>query len=677
MGGGGTGLSLNGGGGATDNYWHIWSSDFGGQEAKGVGVDSQGYIYVTIKDGNTSNPIIIKYDPDGIVQWQKVYSHSNSDNIYDLEVDSNDDVVVAVKSYFNGVGRYGVFKVNSSGVLQWSKQVYHGSGDGPNDAPGLMFIDSSDNIYINGYSNKDTGGGSTYQYFMTRFNSSGTLTLNRHLRRSSGYNIYGTDVVADNSGNIYIAGYGRISSNYNKVGIGKYNSSGTLQWVRSIGNSNHNYGGILATDGTNIFVFAKDGTTNFFEIHKINSSGSSLWKRKLGNGTNDCSVTEMTCDSSGNLYVAGYVNGGFAGGTDGFVAKYDNSGNIQWQKYLGSRDGDYPFFRSTHAGSSLYLAGRFGSYSYGGSGSDYLAVTKLPDDGSLSGYTYGSLSYGDTTLTDSAGSMSLNPVSLTSENESHGTYNGARTTSNVSKSYNVVAMTGGVATGYGSVSFDGTGDCLTIADTSDLEFGSDDFTIEAFIKYTGNPGTGNSTYAIFSKWDNQGAPADKGFILRISDDGGGDNLQWFYTTNGSTNKITTGNTVLSPNTWYHIAFVRNGSTGKFYIDGTQDSATVSFGSDSIKDTGNNFRIGANLDVGSINQEFNGLISNVRVTRQTALYTSNFTAPTSPLTAVGTVGKAKLLCCQSSVSATAGLPPNPWMSITANGNVAASSSNPFS
>ena len=205
---------------------------------------------------------------------------------------------------------------------------------------------------------------------------------------------------------------------------------------------------------------------------------------------------------------------------------------------------------------------------------------------------------------------------------------------------------GGAVDPGGSVSFDGGNDYLTVADNAEFEFGSGDFTLEAFINYTGNPGTGNSTYVIFSKWDNQGPPTDKGFILRISDDGGGDNLQWFYTTDGSTNRITTGNTVLSPNTWYHIAFVRNGSTGKFYINGTQDSATVSFGSDSIRDTGNNFRIGANLDLSSINQEFNGLISNVRVIKGTALYTSNFTTPTSPLTAIT---NTKLLCCQSTTS----------------------------
>ena len=93
-----------------------------------------------------------------------------------------------------------------------------------------------------------------------------------------------------------------------------------------------------------------------------------------------------------------------------------------------------------------------------------------------------------------------------------------------------------------------------------------------------------------------------------------------------------------------VAIVRNGTTGTFYIDGEADSTTISFGSDTIRDTGNPFRIGSNTGSpgGNIDQEFNGLISNVRVLKGTALYTSNFTPPSKPLT---NITNTKILACQ--------------------------------
>ena len=92
------------------------------------------------------------------------------------------------------------------------------------------------------------------------------------------------------------------------------------------------------------------------------------------------------------------------------------------------------------------------------------------------------------------------------------------------------------------------------------------------------------------------------------------------------------------NTWYHIAFVRNGTTFTSYINGavakTQASASFGVGASNLLYIGNYF---------AANYGFTGYISNVRIVNGTAVYTAAFTPPTSPLTAIaGTV----LLTCQS-------------------------------
>jgi hypothetical protein len=90
-------------------------------------------------------------------------------------------------------------------------------------------------------------------------------------------------------------------------------------------------------------------------------------------------------------------------------------------------------------------------------------------------------------------------------------------------------------------------------------------------------------------------------------------------------------------TWYHIAIVRNSGTVSFYING---SLLTSF-ADTVTWTGiNRFNIGSNSNDF---EPMTGYVSNLRVVNGTAVYTSAFTPPTSPLTAIT---NTQLLTCQS-------------------------------
>lgn len=70
---------------------------------------------------------------------------------------------------------------------------------------------------------------------------------------------------------------------------------------------------------------------------KLSPSGGFLWGRKLvaPTGWDEVGVNEAVVDASGNLYVAGFVDDNVAANpTFGFVAKYNSSGVIQWQRKL-------------------------------------------------------------------------------------------------------------------------------------------------------------------------------------------------------------------------------------------------------------------------------------------------------------------------------------------------------
>ena len=185
----------------------------------------------------------------------------------------------------------------------------------------------------------------------------------------------------------------------------------------------------------------------------------------------------------------------------------------------------------------------------------------------------------------------------------------------------------------GVIKFDGSGDYLSLADNADCSFDGD-FTIEAFVY----PTAFNSFNTIFST-ENLDFKFISSGAVRI------------YTSGGSN---TTG--TISLNRWSHIAVVRQGSTFKVYINGNGETVTPpAFTGDgsSAAEIGRKIR--------NTSEELTGFISNLRVVKGTAVYTSNFTAPTEPL---ANITNTKLLCCNSSTSATtATVKPG---SITANG-----------
>lgn len=171
----------------------------------------------------------------------------------------------------------------------------------------------------------------------------------------------------------------------------------------------------------------------------------------------------------------------------------------------------------------------------------------------------------------------------------------------------------------GSGYFDGSGDYLTGTGSSNLAFGSGDFTVELWVYF--NSVTSPPAYQfIYSSADSSVA---SGVVV----------IYWYETS--SSLRFNNGGDVFSiagiqAKTWYHVAICRSGSTTKMFLNGLQ----VGSATDTTTYINRPSRpmIGANGN-GSGNLPFNGYISDVRCLKGTALYTSSFTPPTAPLTAI--------------------------------------------
>lgn len=121
------------------------------------------------------------------------------------------------------------------------------------------------------------------------------------------------------------------------------------------------------------------------------------------------------------------------------------------------------------------------------------------------------------------------------------------------------------------LSFDGSDDYVQLSNNSALNPTSS-ITVEAWIKPTGF-GANSYSNSIFCKhgW----ASGNAGYVLRCGDNG---KVSFnIATTNGSWSEAITGS-ILSTNTWYHVAGVFDGDSIKVYVNGTLEASTLYSGS---------------------------------------------------------------------------------------------------
>ena len=173
-----------------------------------------------------------------------------------------------------------------------------------------------------------------------------------------------------------------------------------------------------------------------------------------------------------------------------------------------------------------------------------------------------------------------------------------------------------------SITFDGTGDYLSIPDCSWLELGANDFTLECFARHT----VITAAHRYISKYT---TTSDRSYSFGYRGDVAGDPMTMTRSSNGTGTETTINNNWgPSADTWYHTAYTRSGTTGRHFADGTQlgsdqtDSITY-FNGTSV------MQIGAYNSSG-ITNEMNGYLTEVRVTIGTARYTAGFTAPSAVL-----------------------------------------------
>ena len=348
----------------------LWAKRAGGtgsDSGSEVAVDGSGNIYVTgdiagsatfgheepnetTLTGSGGGFFLAKYNSSGVLQWAKETSGTGNVGGWWIAADAsgnsylmghfrgsvtfgpgeaNQTTLVATGLGFY-VGDIYLAKYNSSGLLQWAKQIrpvfyLYGSGVG---------VDGSGNSYVIGEMNPagpdESDPSVTFAFgemnqttltgsggFVAKYNTNGELVWAKKPSAGGGDD---AAIAVDNSGNVYV------TSNFG------YDGSAAA----TFGQGEANETTLTALGEWDIFVAKYD--TDF----------KLVWAKQAGGAGGDYGST-ITADGAGNSYVRGYFEGPatfgageanettlLTGGT--FVAKYGPTGLLQWATRAG--DGD-------------------------------------------------------------------------------------------------------------------------------------------------------------------------------------------------------------------------------------------------------------------------------------------------------------------------------------------------
>lgn len=178
--------------------------------------------------------------------------------------------------------------------------------------------------------------------------------------------------------------------------------------------------------------------------------------------------------------------------------------------------------------------------------------------------------------------------------------------------------------GEGSIYFDGTGDYLTVANSSTVGLGSNDFTIECWFYQTGiSAGVAVPHIYATNTWTTNGHALVPHHSLAPN------KLSYYVYNANTTSYILASTSTVTNNTWIHAAVTRSGNTFRLFFNGVLEATTTYAGA---LDSGSTpIYIGTNT---SSDSYFTGYMDDIRFTRGVARYTSTFTPPSSALPTIG-------------------------------------------
>lgn len=379
-----------------------------------ITLDSSGNVYITGL-GDTSSianaVLLVKYNNFGVLQWQRMLEIPSITEIgRGVTVDASGNIYIAATYDDSSTtsSRVGVLvKYDSSGNLLF-QSTYQ-----PTSTSTQAWAVALDSTAANAYSVGRLGY-SSWDLFIVKHDSSGTAQWMQGLS-GGGVDDGGRAVVVDSSGNIIVAGsYGALvsSTNYAYALLAKYDSSGTQLYKKRFTDTTAQretyFSGVALDSSGNIYCcgtaeYNAASGSDIIILSKFDSSASLLWTKGLYN-TNVNTYPEgwgVAVDSDDMVYIIGTVPNFTPDRI--IIAKYDSSGNLQWQKFIAVSGYDLANTLTRPSKIAVDSGSVYVTTSSESGSPTFSLILKLPKDGSLTGtYSVGgySVTYSDANYTE-------------------------------------------------------------------------------------------------------------------------------------------------------------------------------------------------------------------------------------------------------------------------------------
>jgi uncharacterized delta-60 repeat protein len=315
-----------------------WTKTIGGSgddQANSVVQSSDGsYVvagYTTSFGAGGADMYVVKLGSGGNVQWTKTIGGSDDDFANSVIQSSDGGYVIAGYTQSFGAGGYDMYvvKLDSNGNVVWTKTIGGSNSDVANS-----IVQSSDGGYVVAGETLSFGA-SGRDIYVVKLDSSGNIVWTKTIGGS--WDDFANSVIQSSDGGYVIAGYTQsFGAGWDDIYVVKLDSSGNVQWTKTIGGSADDEAWSIIQSSDGGYVVA--GRTNSFGavykdiyVVKLDSSGNVQWTKTIG-GSDWDEAWSIIQSSDGGYVVAGYTYSFGAVYKDIYVVKMGSLGDTCWSQ---------------------------------------------------------------------------------------------------------------------------------------------------------------------------------------------------------------------------------------------------------------------------------------------------------------------------------------------------------